>query len=177
MKVFGFLTAALLSTAVSARSSWTSNTEKALEETLPVPGDNPLLFCTKPEKDILTIKKVDLTPNPPKAGNTLTITASGTFEEDVEEGAKVHLQVKYGLIRIINQEADLCETVKNVDLECPLKKGDMVLTKDVELPKEIPPGKYTVLADVYTKDNEKITCLTATVTFSRAGGFEIVKDL
>lgn len=51
----------------------------------------------------------------------------------------MHLQVKYGLIRIINQEADLCETVKNVDLECPLKKGDMVLTKDVELPKEIPP--------------------------------------
>lgn len=26
-------------------------------------------------------------------------------------------------------------------------------------------GKYTVLADVYTKDDEKITCLQATVTF------------
>jgi hypothetical protein len=32
---------------------------------------------------------------------------------------------------------------------------------------QIPPGKYTVLADVYTKDNEKITCLTATVWFHR----------
>jgi hypothetical protein len=51
----------------------------------------------------------------------------------------VHLQVKYGLIRIINQEADLCDNLKNVDLECPLKKGPMELTKDVDLPKEIPP--------------------------------------
>lgn len=51
----------------------------------------------------------------------------------------MHLQVKYGLIRLINQDADLCEQVKNVDLECPLKKGDMELTKDIDLPKEIPP--------------------------------------
>lgn len=27
-------------------------------------------------------------------------------------------------------------------------------------------GKYTVLADVYTIDDQPITCLTATVTFS-----------
>jgi len=108
------------------------------------------------------------------SGNTLTIKASGLFTEDVEAGAKVHLQVKYGLIRIINQEADLCENIKNVDLECPLKKGPMQLTKDVELPKEIPPGKYTVLADVYTKDDDKITCLTATVIFKRGGAVEVV---
>ena len=39
--------------------------------------------------------------------------------------------------------------VGEVDLECPLKKDDEVtLTKDVELPNEIPPGKYTVTADV-----------------------------
>lgn len=73
------------------------------------------------------------------SGVTLSIKASGVLSEDVEEGAKVHLQVKYGLIRIINQEADLCDNLKNVDLECPLKKGPMELTKDVDLPKEIPP--------------------------------------
>lgn len=28
-------------------------------------------------------------------------------------------------------------------------------------------GKYTVLADVFTKDSKKITCLTATVQFHR----------
>ncbi|KAI9864160.1 MAG: Phosphatidylglycerol/phosphatidylinositol transfer protein, partial [Pleopsidium flavum] len=132
---------------------------------LKIPGDNPLEYCQKPTNDILAIEKVDLDPNPPRAGQTLTIKATGTFSEDVEEGAKVHLQVKYGLIRLINQEADLCEQIKSVGLECPLKKGQTNFTKDVEMPQPIPPGKYHVLADVYTKDKNNITCLEATVTF------------
>lgn len=104
-----------------------------------------------------------------RSGQTLSITARGDISSDVEDGAKVHLSVKYGLITIIRQTADLCDTVKNVDLECPIKKGELALTKDVELPKQIPPGKYTVLADVVTKDEKKITCLTATVEFHRDG--------
>lgn len=127
-------------------------------------------------------KNADKTPS----GETLTIKAKGDFKEKIEEGAKVHLQVKYGLITLINQEADLCETIENVDLSCPLDKGEMTLSKDVDLPKEIPPvrfddsttllvtedanvlqGTYTVLADVFTKDGDKITCLTAKIAFHR----------
>lgn len=40
---------------------------------------------------------------------------------------------------MINQEADLCEQIKNVDLECPLKKGVTNITKVIELPSQIPP--------------------------------------
>ncbi|KAF2489337.1 hypothetical protein BU16DRAFT_531660 [Lophium mytilinum] len=137
----------------------------SINEDFAVPGDNPLFFCSDPADDILTIENVDLSPNPPEKGKTLTIKAKGTLNEAIEDGAKVHLQVKYGLITLINQEADLCEQVKQVDLECPLDKGKLVLSKDVDLPREIPPGKYTVLADVFTKDNEKITCLTAHISF------------
>jgi hypothetical protein len=108
-----------------------------------------------------------------RSGQTLSIVARGDIASDVEDGAKVHLSVKYGLITIIKQTADLCDTVKNVDLECPIKKGELALTKDVELPKQIPPGKYTVLADVVTKDDKKITCLTATVEFHRDGSVQV----
>jgi hypothetical protein len=107
------------------------------------------------------------------SGQTLSIVARGDLSEDVEDGAKVHLQVKYGLITIIRQTADLCTQVKQVDLECPIKKGETALTKDVELPKQVPPGKYTVLADVTTKDDKKITCLTATVEFHRDGSYTV----
>jgi hypothetical protein len=140
------------------------------DESLSVPGKNPLYFCANPEDDILVINKVDLDPNPPSAGKTLNISAKGTLKEKIEEGAKVHLQVKYGLITLINQEADLCEYVSNVDLQCPLEEGETELTKSVDLPREIPPGKYTVLADVKTKDDEKITCLTAQIWFNKPGG-------
>ncbi|TKX26541.1 phosphatidylglycerol/phosphatidylinositol transfer protein [Elsinoe australis] len=168
MKFLNLLTFGLCATA-SAKSLNTRQQKALVDDSLSVPGDNPLNFCATPDKDILELDRVDLSPNPPQAGKSLTITASGKFKEDIAEGAKIHLQVKYGLITIIRQTADLCDTVKNVDLECPLEKGAKTLTKDVDLPNQIPPGKYTVLADVVTKDEEKITCLTATVVFKRGG--------
>ena len=73
------------------------------------------------------------------SGKTLTIKATGTFARDIEPGAKVFLQVKYGLITLIKQEADLCDQIENVDMHCPLEEGKMTLLKDVDLPKEIPP--------------------------------------
>jgi len=73
------------------------------------------------------------------SGTTLTIEALGTVQQTIEEGAYIVLQVKYGLIRLVNTKADLCEQVKNVDMECPIEKGKTKITKDVELPNEIPP--------------------------------------
>ncbi|KAI9663029.1 MAG: Phosphatidylglycerol/phosphatidylinositol transfer protein [Bathelium mastoideum] len=163
---------ALLSFTSVARSSWLDGGNQVAindDPDLKVPGDNPLTFCNKPDDNILTIDKVDLDPNPPVPGQTLSISAKGTVNQDIEEGAKVHLQVKYGLITLINQEAQLCDYVKEVDLSCPLKKGDLELSKEVNIPKEVPPGKYTVLADVFTKSEDKITCLNAQVTFHRGG--------
>jgi len=132
---------------------------------LKVPGENPLEFCSPQDDFLLTIKKVDLDPNPPQAGKTLTIKATGKLNSRIEKGAYVNLQVKYGLITLVKQTVDLCEQVSNVDLECPLEAGDLDLVKDVELPNQIPPGKYTVLADVFTVDDEHVTCLKATVSF------------
>ncbi|CAN8102120.1 unnamed protein product [Discula destructiva] len=141
-----------------------------INEDLKIPGDSPLELCPKAHNlDILTIEKVDLSPNPPQAGTPLVIKAAGTVAETIEEGAYVALQVKYGLIRLISTKADLCEQVKNVDKECPIKAGALTFEKSVDLPNEIPNGKYTVLADVYTKDDKPITCLTATVVFSSSG--------
>ena len=95
----------------------------------------------------------------------MIFTAKGKLKKDVDQGAKVHLQVRYGLITLIRQEADLCDQVKNVDLNCPIKAGETTITKQVQLPKEIPPGTYTVLANASSVDNETITCLQATVKF------------
>lgn len=79
------------------------------------------------------------------SGQTLKIAAKGYLKERVEEGAYVAIQVKYGLITLIKQTLDLCEQVKNVDLECPLEPGELDLVKDVELPKEIPPVSLSLL--------------------------------
>ncbi|KAJ4361594.1 Phosphatidylglycerol/phosphatidylinositol transfer protein [Ascochyta clinopodiicola] len=161
------LSAVSVSAVPSMGASWVPN-QVTVKEEYKVPGDNPLYFCADPADYILQIEKVDLDPNPPKPGEKLSIKASGDFKEEVGQGSKMHLQVKYGLITLINQERDACDTIEQADLKCPLKKGELSLTKDVDLPREIPPGTYTVLADVYTEEGDKITCLTAKIAFHRS---------
>jgi len=165
---FAATVVALLWAGVSARNVPRFGQSILADDPLDVPGQSPLKFCEADRaKDIITIEEVVLSPNPPQAGATLTIEASGIVKEDITEGAYVKLQVKYGYIKLLDTQADLCEEIKNVDLECPIEKGKISITKEVELPKEIPPGKYTVQADVYTADDEHITCLTAMVFFGR----------
>ncbi|KPI43911.1 Phosphatidylglycerol/phosphatidylinositol transfer protein [Cyphellophora attinorum] len=155
------------------------------DDKVTVPGENPLDFCTDPKDYILTVDYVNLTPNPPRpyefpagytprsmeadrsSGEKLVIEANGTFSQDIEPGATVFLQVKYGLITLIKQEADLCDNLPKIDMECPVKKGVLTIKKEVDIPKQVPPGKYTVLADVNTVDKEKITCMESVVYFSK----------
>lgn len=131
----------------------------------PVPGDSPIIQCDASEAQLLNLQSVILEPNPPARGENLTIVAKGYLAEDVEAGAYVDVEVRYGFIKLIHQTFDLCEEIAKVDLECPLKAGEHVIIKQVEVPNEVPPGKYIVNARAYTKDDEFITCLTATVEF------------
>ncbi|KAF5666030.1 phosphatidylglycerol phosphatidylinositol transfer [Fusarium heterosporum] len=150
----------------------------AISDNLKIPGDSPLELCPGDHSaDLIKIDSVDLSPNPPKAGQELLIKAKGTVKQKIEEGAYVLLTVKYGLIRLISTKADLCEQIGNVDLKCPVEAGVVEVTKSVDLPNEIPSGKYTVLADVFTVDDVQMTCLTATVVFSRSSKSFFGSDL
>ncbi len=80
-----------------------------------------------------------LIPKRSRRGHELVIKASGVVTAKIEKGSYIRLQVKYGLIRLINQVVDLCDQITNVDLECPIEEGVLTITKSVELPREIPP--------------------------------------
>ncbi|KAI0815438.1 phosphatidylinositol transfer protein [Xylaria sp. FL0064] len=166
MRFFSAACIAALSAGNLVSAGWFGTDDVTTNEAQKVPGDSPLQFCDADHsEDMVHIENVDLLPNPPESGADLVIRATGTVFERIEEGAYVQLVVKYGLIRLINTTADLCEQVENVDLKCPIEKGVLSITKSVEIPKEVPPGTYNVFADVYSVDDKPITCLQATVTF------------
>ncbi|EXJ58371.1 hypothetical protein A1O7_05796 [Cladophialophora yegresii CBS 114405] len=169
MKVTALLLSLLSAASAASSRSLFGGSQNALvdEDKFSVPGKNPLNFCADPKDYILSVDYVDLSPNPPVPGQKLTITGNGTFSKDIDPGATVFLQVKYGLITLIKQEADLCDNLPKIDITCPIKEGVFTLKKEVDIPKQVPPGKYTVLADVNTVDKEKITCMESTVFFSR----------
>lgn len=61
---------AFLASSVAARSSLFGSSPAVapnVDGSLSVPGENPLQHCQDPKGDILTLKSVDLDPNPPKA--------------------------------------------------------------------------------------------------------------
>lgn len=104
------------------------------------------------------------------------------------------LEVKWGpYVKLVNEKVDICDNAESVDKKCPVKKGDVELKKEVSLPAAIPPvcesraprslwratacceqttnhalqGAYHVIADAFTKDDKRITCLKADVTFGK----------
>lgn len=131
----------------------------------PIPGDSPLVQCDVTEPQILNLQSVILEPNPPVKGANLTIVAKGYLSQDIADGAYVEVDVRYGFIKLVHETFDICEEITKVDMECPIEAGQQVIMKEVEIPAEVPPGKYTVVARAYTKDDEFITCLSGTVEF------------
>lgn len=106
--LFTLLLTPLIALAISINVP-SSSDASTLDADFPVPGSQPLNFCKDPKDYILEVHNVDLVPNPPVPGEKLTIKANGTFSEEIEEGATVFLQVRYGLITLIKQNADMCE--------------------------------------------------------------------
>lgn len=142
--------------------------------TRPVPGNSPVELCDLSARHSLRLDSVDITPNPPERGANLTITASGLLHTAVADGAYVDVVVNYGYIKLLTQTYDLCEELPNVDMTCPVAEGAYTLTKEVAIPGEVPPGKYTVFARAYNKDDTMITCLTGSVEFSAAGAVAVL---
>ncbi|KAF9426050.1 Phosphatidylglycerol/phosphatidylinositol transfer protein [Podila epigama] len=115
--------------------------------------------------DLLQIDYININPDPPAKGQNLTIDAHGILAKDVVEGATIDLVVKVGLIKLLQKKLDFCEEAAKIDKNCPLLAGDQYLQHTVELPKEIPPGKYTVNVKVKNPDGEQVTCLNAQAVF------------
>jgi ML domain-containing protein len=57
----------------------------------------------------------------------------------------------------VKQTVDLCDQVKNVNMTCPIDEGDVLITKDVDLPKQIPPVRAFETACVVHLDANIVT--------------------
>ncbi|KAG2180581.1 hypothetical protein INT44_003585 [Umbelopsis vinacea] len=130
--------------------------EPNIPDNLKLCGDN---------NDLLVVQDISIEPNPPKKGEEMHVDFKGFLKEEVGSGAKIDVVVKYGAVRLLHRVFDLCEQAPQVDKECPIEQGEFTANKTVALPKDIPPGKYTVMAQITTEDDRLITCITGTIVF------------
>jgi len=81
----------------------------------------------------------------------------------------VDVTVKIGLIKLLHKQFDVCEEARNsdVDIKCPIEKGEYNVTQTVALPKEIPPAKFVVEVKGYTADERDLVCVNLKVDFMK----------
>ena len=122
---------------------------------------SPHLFAGKSgDKD--KIDSVTITPDPPVKGKSVEIKATVTFgkclnlhylghrdmsvsyfcrshcaEEEVT-GGKIEVEAKYGIIPIYSGTLDLCATVGEIGLSCPIASGDRTLSTNQTIPSVVP---------------------------------------
>ncbi|KND00757.1 sterol transporter [Spizellomyces punctatus DAOM BR117] len=116
--------------------------------------------CGSPD-DIFHLESITVTPDPPKRGENLTVDVKGYLDEDVDAGAYADVRVKLGLIKLLDTRINLCDEITRIDRECPIEKGPVHINHTVELPRELPPGKYQVFIDVTNYDEKHAACLKA----------------
>ncbi|KAJ1969062.1 Phosphatidylglycerol/phosphatidylinositol transfer protein [Dispira parvispora] len=150
----------------------------------PPPGEKmgESLYLCGNDNDLVTIDSVELSPDPPSKGNRLVIKGSGTVHQTIHEGSIVKITVKYGFIKLLTKEYQLCDLVKEIDQTCPIQPGHLSFTKEVDIPGEIPKGIFTVYAEAFEAQSslvrrrvldspakaafgKRITCVNAQVQF------------
>ncbi|CDS07375.1 hypothetical protein LRAMOSA01324 [Lichtheimia ramosa] len=161
------LTPVLLAVLATLSSAATISPQLYIQSNSAQTTSTDLIQVCGDASDLLTVKDITLHPDPPLKGETLTIDFKGELKEEVPEGTTVLVQVKYGVVQLLKKTFDFCQEVKKVDEKCPIPAGDLVFTKQVDLPKEIPPGHYSVHAVVTTPDDTQVTCLDGKINFPR----------
>ncbi|TFK41080.1 ML domain-containing protein [Crucibulum laeve] len=125
-------------------------------------------ICSGPEATV-QIESIEVSPDPPKPGQDLTVKVKGTALGVIEDGAYADVVVKLGLIKLLQKQFDICEEARNANasVQCPVEQGTYTVQQTVALPKEIPKAKFTINVDGFTKDDEELLCLKLHVNFMK----------
>ncbi|KAJ3299148.1 Phosphatidylglycerol/phosphatidylinositol transfer protein [Borealophlyctis nickersoniae] len=122
--------------------------------------DSSVSNCGSPD-DIWHPEYIKINPDPPRRGEQLEIDVKGILDETVDKGAYVDVTVKLGIIKLLDKRFDLCDEAQNINKTCPIEKGEERITHSVELPRELPPGKYQIHVDVYNFNDKHAACIDA----------------
>ncbi|KAH9082083.1 hypothetical protein EDB83DRAFT_2310327 [Lactarius deliciosus] len=122
--------------------------------------------CGSPT-DSIQIDSITVSPDPPKPGQDLTVRVKASAQERVE--------VKLGLIKILQKQFDLCDEARNANttVQCPIEKGNYEVEQTVALPKEIPQAKFNVNVQAYTIDDDDLFCVKLVVNFMKKPFFKL----
>lgn len=98
--------------------------------------------------------------SPVMKGGVTTIELDGFLNTDIKDGSNAVVNVKYKKINLIKKKIDICKELDNNDIEikCPIEKGEKKMKYDVKIPNEIPSGEYKIDLLLKNDDETDIFC-------------------
>jgi hypothetical protein len=132
--------------------------------------------CGTPD-DVFQVYSLKITPDPPKRSQNLRVQVTGYLAEELTTGS-MNYTVKFGVIPIVQDTMELCEALKMEPKlpQCPLHGGEWDVTHEVEMPREIPFGTYTIRSTASTSDGRQIYCVEGSTTIGIFGMAESRMD-
>ncbi|KAF9172474.1 Phosphatidylglycerol/phosphatidylinositol transfer protein, partial [Mortierella sp. AD010] len=107
------------------------------------------------------------TPNPPKVGQDVCITLSGTLSAAVTQGATLAITGTFLGIKVYSASGDLCDGLAGSSTPCPIAAGAQTVTQCVSVPSNVPAGISITLKAVATAaSGSEIFCISGPLTFS-----------
>jgi len=127
----------------------------------------PVSFTLCPNfATVTTISSLSYSPFPPKVGQSLAVTASGSSPVAVTQGAKVVVTASLGGSPVASQTIDMCAQGAAIGMPCPVAAGAHSFTNVVPLPDNVPPFvDIAVHAEAYNGDGSPLFCVDTTANF------------
>jgi hypothetical protein len=114
--------------------------------------------CGSPP-DIFQLKYLDFKPEIVRKGQKLRVLVAGHLREQLNKGAHVLVNIKYGWIRLPNQDLDICDILPSAGLHCPVKAGsDIAADVEIDIPGSIPSGNYALKLIFKNNDQRQVAC-------------------
>lgn len=101
------------------------------------------------DDDVMSVKSVNLVPDPPSKGSNVSIVIDGYLNEDILPGAYMMVSVNKGGFKLPQIKIPICDYIKS---NCPVDVSSERIEMIFEIPKMLPSGTYDVKAVLFNND-------------------------
>lgn len=116
-------------------------------------NDFPFSLCPGAPSD-LSISKVQVTPDPPVAGQNITIWAYGAVDEEMTDGSQVVIAVDFMGVQIFSESLPMSDVT-----QMPAGPGPIEIHYAIDIPGGVPHGPYSVSLTFDDQTGTELTCL------------------
>jgi cathepsin B len=132
----------------------------------------PFTDCSNGQKTHIKISSIDATPYPPVKGQPVTVSVSGSVDEQVV-GGSYSLNVSVFGVQIFSQTGDICTL--SPKFPCPFQQGPIQLQVTETIPGFAPSGTFEVAVSGTDQNTQLLMCVQVKIQIKSAA--ELPMDL